>query len=190
MTPDEIIVHRFKNKMRQHSILIDKIHDVQSDIEEQLERIARSLPPDKSPPDGGPGTQGTRPSSDLEVWESPSGKLTFSFNMQTPFYLPRRLGKALLFLATAPVEDTPNGPRLVGYRRRTEIQAHLQKSARPGITIRLRYVNNVTSLLTAALLENTHRDLIRIDKESGDVGLLLKVGGLRGLESTSAHKWL
>jgi hypothetical protein len=88
------------------------------------------------------------------------------------------------------VEDTPNGPRLVGYRRRTEIQAHLQKSARPGITIRLRYVNNVTSLLTAALLENTHRDLIRIDKESGDVGLLLKVGGLRGLESTSAHKWL
>jgi hypothetical protein len=88
------------------------------------------------------------------------------------------------------VEDTPNGPRLVGYRRRTEIQAHLQKSARPGITIRLRYVNNVTSLLTAALLENTHRDLIRIDKESGNVGLLLKVGGLRGLESTSAHKWL
>jgi hypothetical protein len=190
MATDDFTVHTLMNKMRQHSILAEKINDVQSDIGEHLERLARSLRPDKSPPGEGLVPQGTHPSSDLEVWESPSGKLTFSFNLQTPFYLPRRLGKALLFLATAPAEETPVGPRLVGYRSRTEIQAHLQKSARSGITIRLRYVNNVTSLLTAALLDNTRRDLIRIDKESGNVGLLLKDGGLRGLERTTAHKWL
>jgi hypothetical protein len=190
MTTEGPAVQTLKHNVRRISILMEKIADLHDDTVVHVEKIIRSLPPDDSPPDEGPCLQGTHPSSDLEVWESPSGKLTFSFNLQKPFYLPRRLGKTLLFLATAPPEETPLGPRLVGYRSRIEIQAHLQKSARPGIVIRLRYVNNVTSLLKAALLQNTRRDLIRIDKESGNVGLLLKDGGLRGLERTSAHKWL
>jgi len=190
MITEDFTVHTLKSKMRQSSILMEKLTDLHDDLVQQVEQIARSLPPDKSSPDGESGLQRTHGAYDLEVRESTSGELTFSFNLQKPFYLPRRLGKALLFLATAPAEETPVGHRLVGYRTRTEIQAHLQKSARPGMTIRLRYVNNVTSLLNKALLKQTGRNPIRIDKESGDVGLLLKAGGLHGLESTSAQKWL
>jgi len=107
MTTEGPAVQTLKHNVRRISILMEKIADLHDDTVVHVEKIIRSLPPDDSPPDEGPCLQGTHPSSDLEVWESPSGKLTFSFNLQKPFYLPRRLGKTLLFLATAPPKRHP-----------------------------------------------------------------------------------
>jgi hypothetical protein len=181
------IIQRLKSRMRQSSVLMERLTDLHSDIAEEVEEIAKTLPPGPSLPDRGPGERGYA-AYDLQVWESPSGQLTFSFDLQKPFALQARLGKALIFLATEAGKDS-SGDGLLGFRPRADFLAHLQKTAKPGKQILPRYVNNVTSLLRAAIIKHTGRDLIRTNDAWG-VRLLLKRGGLHGLDATSACKWL
>jgi hypothetical protein len=181
--PDVQMLHR---RMRRSSLLLVQLADLQLDIEEQVKEM---LLPGRPKPGAGPTGDRVRPASELEVWESPSGRLTFSFDLQRPFYLQRRLGKMLVYLATESGQEHALGPEIVSYRKRSEILAHIQRSAKPGKEIPSEYVNKVTYLLRAKILKHTGRDLITSHDELG-VAILLKIGGLRGLENTSAHKWL
>ena len=188
LMPVDPDVRELHKKMRLSNRLLGHLADLQSDIHEQVKEITKRLLPDKSLSDIGPVNR-VRPASELEVWESPSGRLTFSFDLQIPFYLQRRLGKMLVYLATESGEEHSLGPGILSYRNRTEILAHIQRSAKPGKVIPPDYVNKVTYLLKAKILKHTGRDLITSHDELG-VAILLKIGGLRGLENTSAHKWL
>jgi hypothetical protein len=187
MTADPVIqndpeIQKLKSRIRKSSVLLGRFSDLHSDIVDQFDQIIKTFPP---PP---PVEVRTHGAHDLQVWESMSGKLSFSFDLQKPFYLPARLGRLLVFLASEAGQENSLGG-LLGYRSRLEIQAHLQKTAKPGMQIRRQYVNNVTNLLKAAILLHTGRDLIKSNNELG-VRLLLKIGGLHGLEATTAHKWL
>ena len=194
------LTRRFSLKQGQASDLFSDIVDLVNQINMMNKEILPPIPPIPPPPPPPPppiaGAAGvsdvsparTHGAHDLQVWESTSGKLTFSFDLQKPFYLPTRFGRLLIFLATEAGEDNSLGG-LLGYRTRSEIQTHLQKTAKPGKQIRRQYVNNVTNRLKAAILEHTGRDLIKTNNELG-VRVLLKIGGLHGLEATTAHKWL
>jgi hypothetical protein len=180
-------IQRLKSKMRLSSVLMERLANVHFDIAEDVEKITKTIPPDLLPPGEGP-IEKAHGGSDLQVWESPNGQLTFSFDFQKAFPLSSRLGKALIFLATEAGKHQ-SGDGLLGFRPRSEFLAHLQKTAKPGIRIRPGYVNNVSSLLRAAIIKHTGRDLITTHDEWG-VRLLLKREGLHGLEATSASKWL
>lgn len=177
-----------KIRVRQSSVLMERLNHLHNVIADQFEEIAGKLPVDPQPSPERAAVDRVHGACDLQVWESESGRLTFSFDLQPPFYLPARLGRALLFLATEPARE-PSPPGLLGYRKRSEIKAHLQKTAKDGRTIRPQYVNNITNLLKAAIIKHTGRDLIKTNDEWG-VRLLLKAGGLHGLEATSASRWL
>jgi|ERR1022692_2234779 hypothetical protein len=180
-------IQRLKSKMRLSSVLMERLTNVQSDIAEDVEKIAKTIPPGLLLAGEGP-LEKTHGASDLQVWEDSNGKLTFSFDFQKTFPLTPRLSKALIFLASEAGNDH-SGDGILGFRPRSEFLAHLQKTAKPGKLIRPAYVNNVSSLLRAAIIKHTGRILITTHDEWG-VRLLLKRGGLHGLEATSASKWL
>jgi hypothetical protein len=180
-------IQRLKRKVRLSSMLMERLNNAQIDIAEQVEEIARAISPELLPHEDRP-IERAHAASDLQVWEGSNGELTFSFDFQRAFPLAPRLGKALIFLATEAGKDH-SGDGLLGFRPRSEFLAHLQKTAKPGRLIRPDYVNNVSSLLRAAIIKHTGRDLITTHDEWG-VRLLLKRGGLHGLETTSASKWL
>lgn len=186
--PESPAVEVLSKKMRQHSILSERLSDLQDDIVELVEKIARTPPRDNLAPAIEPVPQKRHGACDLQVWEDDNGQWSFSFDLQERFPLQARLAKALIFLATEAGDDS-SGDGLLGFRTRADLLAHLQKTAKPGKVILRRYVNNVTGLLRAALIKHTGRDLIGANDEWG-VRLLLKRGGLHGLESTSARKWL
>jgi hypothetical protein len=181
------IVEGMRRRMRKTELLMEQLSDLQLDMIEVVEKLAQRIPPEV--PGGGElWVQRVHGATDLEVWEDKNGQFSFSFDLQKRFCLQPRLAKALIFLATANGDDrSANG--FVGFRSRPEFQAHLQKTAKPGKQILPRYVNNVSSLLRAAVKKHTGRDLIITNDEWG-VRLLLKRGGLHGLESTTAYKWL
>ena len=175
-------------KTRQCSVLMERLADAQSDLVEMVQQFIRANELENPAPAKDPVEQKRHGACDLQVWENADGQWSFSFDLQPPFPLQARLAKALIFLATEAGKDS-SGDGLLGFRTRDQIWAHLQKTARPGKIIRRAFVNNITSLLTAALLKHTGRNLIGANNEWG-VRLLLKRGGLHGLESTSARKWL